>query len=126
MILQKFSFESCLYLKNLQERNSQLNIYQIEEYIRQNFRQNLTLKEIAKHFYMHPAYIGQLFLKKFGLSFNEYLQQLRIREAQRLMETSALKIHEIALEVGYNNYHSFLDNFKKYTGSNPAGYKKPF
>lgn len=122
-ILQSYSLECCLYLKTLQERNSQLNIYRIEEYMKQNFKRNITIKEIAKNFYMHPAYIGQLFLKKFGFSFNEYLHRLRIREAKKLMAVSPLKTHEIAAEVGYNNYHSFLDNFKKYTGFKPVDYK---
>jgi two-component system response regulator YesN len=122
-ILQDYARECCLYLKTLRGRNSQAGIYRIEEYVQQNFKRNLTIKEIAKHFYMHPAYIGQLFQKKFGISFSEHLHRLRIREAENLMAATSLRSHEIAAEVGYNNYHSFLDNFKKYTGYTPADYK---
>ncbi len=122
-ILQDYAAECCRYLQALHERNSQPNIYQIEEYIKQNFKHNLTIKEIAKNFYLHPAYLGQLFMKKFGFSFHEYLHRLRIAEAEKLVAATSLKSHEIAAEVGYNNYHSFLDNFKKYTGHTPADYK---
>jgi two-component system response regulator YesN len=121
--LQSYATECCRYLHGLRERNSRANIYRIEEYLQQNFRQDLTLKAIAAKFYMHPAYIGQLFQKRFGCSFHEYLHRLRIREAENLMAATALKSHEIATAIGYNNYHSFLDNFKKYTGCTPADYK---
>jgi Response regulator containing CheY-like receiver domain and AraC-type DNA-binding domain len=123
-LLLNFCQESYFNWKALQERNLNQNIYRIQEYIQQNYKQNLTLKEIAKNFYLHPVYLGQLFLKNFGFSFSEYLHQLRIREAERLMTAGNMKPHEIAAEVGYNNYHSFLNNFRKYTGHNPADYKE--
>ncbi|MCL6589359.1 MAG: response regulator [Firmicutes bacterium] len=122
--LQSYCAECCGYLKSLKDRDSQINIYKIEEYLRENFQRNLTLKEIARNFYMHPAYVGQLFIKKLGISFNEYLHKMRIEAAKRLMDGSALKTYEIAMEVGYNNYHCFLQNFEKYAGVKPAEYKK--
>jgi two-component system response regulator YesN len=122
-ILKSYCAECCAYLKSLKDRDSQINIYKVEEYLRENFKRNLTIKEIAKNFYMHPAYVGQLFMKKFGCSFNEYLHKMRIEAAKRLMDDSGLKTHEIAMEVGYNNYHGFLQNFEKYVGVKPAEYK---
>jgi two-component system response regulator YesN len=125
-MLQKYAAEFCQYLNTLRDRNSQGAIFAIEDFIKQNFHRNLTIKEIARQFYLHPAYLGQLFQKKFTFSFNEYLHRLRIQEAQRLMEDTAMKTHEIAAAVGYNNYHSFLNNFKKYTGYAPNDFKKRF
>jgi two-component system response regulator YesN len=125
MILKGYFTDYFAHLKSLKARDSQ-NIYKVEAYLKQNFKENLTLKEIAKIFYMHPAYLGQLFVKKFGVSFNEYLHQMRIEEAKRLMETTPLKTFEIALKIGYNHYHSFLQNFEKYTGIKPAEYRKKF
>lgn len=122
-MLKSYAAECCLYLQALQDRNSQADIYQIEAYIRENFKQNLTIKEVSKRFYMHPAYFGQLFHKKFGLSFNEYLHRMRIEEAKRLMDRSSKKAHEIATEVGYNNYQSFLEYFERFTGMKPTDYK---
>jgi two-component system response regulator YesN len=122
-ILKSYFADCFAYLKSLKARESQ-NIYRIEAYLKQNYKQNLTLKEIAKIFYMHPAYLGQLFLKKFGVSFNEYLHQMRIEEAKRLMDTTTLRTYEVALEVGYNHYHSFLQNFEKHTGIKPAEYRQ--
>jgi two-component system response regulator YesN len=123
-ILQNYCAECCVYLKSLKDRDSQINIYKIEEYLRENFKRNLTIKEIAKNFYLHPAYLGQLFLKKFGISFNEYLHKVRIEEAMRMMDAATMKTYEIAMEVGYNNYHNFLQNFEKYAGAKPAEYRK--
>lgn len=123
-VLKSYCAECCAYLKSLKDRDSQMNIYKIEAYLRENFQRNLTLKEIARNFYMHPAYVGQLFMKKFGISFNEYLHKMRIEEAKRLMDSDDLKTYEIAMEVGYNNYHGFLQNFEKYAGVKPAEYRK--
>ena len=123
MILKRYSAECCLYLNALKERNAQINIYRIEEHLRKNFKNNLTIKEISRRFYMHPAYIGQLFLKKFGVGFHEYLHRLRIQEAMRLLDEGFLKAHEIAVEVGYKNYHCFLEYFQKYAGCKPTAYK---
>lgn len=121
-LLREYAKEFLTCVEELRKKNSQHTIYQIEEYIRENYRRNLTIKEVAKVFYMHPAYIGQVFQKTFGVSFHEYLHQLRIDRAKDLIEKGVVKIHTIAEEVGYNNYHSFLENFKKYIGCKPVEY----
>ncbi|HHU51284.1 MAG TPA: response regulator [Firmicutes bacterium] len=121
-LLREYVKEFFTCVDELRKKNSKHTIFQIEEYIKENYQRNLTIKEIAKVFYMHPAYIGQVFLKTFGVSFQEYLHQLRIDEAKNLIEKGFLRIHEVAEEVGYNNYHSFLENFKKYIGCKPVEY----
>jgi Response regulator containing CheY-like receiver domain and AraC-type DNA-binding domain len=72
---------------------------------------------------MHPAYLGQLFTRKFGMGFNEYIHELRIQEAKRLMDETNMKNHEIAEGLGYSSYNSFLQQFQKRTGMKPTEFR---
>jgi len=74
----------------------------------QNFHQNINLKSIASQFYMNTAYLGQLFKKSYGVYFNEYLLQLRIEEAKKLLKQSDMRVYEIADRVGFNSADYFV------------------
>ena len=67
----------------------------------------------------NTSYLGQLFRKETGSAFTDYVNALRIREAQRLLANPALKVYEIAEQVGFTDYHYFLKIFKKVTGTTP-------
>ncbi len=98
-------------------------IGQIEHYLISHFHENITLKEVAAKHYMNHAYLGQLFSKKKGLHFNEYLHHLRMEEAKRLIRRTDLKISEIAKKVGYNDPNYFSAKFEKHIGVTPSAYK---
>ncbi|WP_163192238.1 response regulator [Clostridium thermarum] len=125
--LKKFFEDFCLYccehLKKTQHRGEESNMAKIEAFISENYKRNITIRELADKVYMHPAYLGQLFIRKFKVSFNEYIHKLRIEEAIRLMKTTNLKNHEIAEEVGYSSYNGFLQKFQKYTGMKPMEFR---
>ena len=96
---------------------------EINRYIEMHFRDNLTIKKLAELFFLNPVYLGQLLVKKNGMSFHDQLHQLRIQEAARLMEQRGLKNSEIAETVGYNSYAQFLKHFEKITGMSPSEYR---
>ncbi len=98
-------------------------IGQIEQYLISHFHENITLKEVAAKLFMNHAYLGQLFSKKKGIHFNEYLHHLRMEEAKRLIRRSDLKISEIAKKVGYNDPNYFSAKFEKHMGVTPSAYK---
>lgn len=116
--------ESIELLLREQSKKSQGIVQDINLYIQQNFRQNLTIKRLAEVFYLHPVYLGQLLMKKNGMNFNEQLHSLRIEEATRLFQQSTLKNSEIADEVGYSNYGQFLKQFEKIMHMSPNEYKQ--
>lgn len=61
-----------------------------------------------------------------GLSFKQFLNQLRIEEAKRLLELSDLRVNEVADKVGYDNVTHFNRTFKTTTGQSPTAYRKAF
>lgn len=115
--------ESIDLLLKEQKKNSQGIVQKINSYMQEHFRENITIKKLAEIFYLNPVYLGQLLLKKNGLSYNESVHNLRIAEAVRLLENDKLKNSRIAELVGYGNYSHFLKQFEKRMGMSPNEYK---
>lgn len=93
-------------------------------YIREHYAENITRNTIAEFTHFSPEYVGKTFKRKMGMNINEYLNQYRVEQAKRLMQTTEYKITEIALMVGFENMPYFSSVFKKYEGISPAKYRK--
>ena len=97
---------------------------EINQYIGGHFRESLTIQKLAEIFFLHPVYLGQLLIKKNGITFNEQLHHLRITEAAQLLRENKLKLSEIAEQVGYANYGQFLKQFEKKMQMGPSEYRQ--
>lgn len=112
------------YLAQLRKNVSKGVLGDIEEEIKKNFASNLTLKDLAEKYFINSAYLGQLFRKKYGCSFKDYLNEKRIEEASRLLRKSDMKIYEVAEAVGYKDVDYFVNKFIEANGCTPTKYKK--
>lgn len=74
----------------------------------------------------NAEYLSRLFKDETGIKFVVYLNNLRLKHALRLLETTNLKVYEIAEQVGYSNLSYFSTVFKKNFGQNPFDYKNTF
>ena len=92
-------------------------------YIDHNYATNIKLEIIAALFGYNSAYLGKIFNKTVGESFNSYVDQIRINHAIELLKDNKLKVYEIAERVGYKNVDYFHKKFKKYVGVSPAEYR---
>lgn len=93
-------------------------------YIDHNYRSNIKLEGIAPLFGYNSAYLGKIFSKTVGQSFNSYVDSKRIEESKKLLSQNQLKVYEIAELVGYSNADYFHKKFRKYVGESPAEYRK--
>ncbi|MBP2646080.1 MAG: two component transcriptional regulator, AraC family, partial [Firmicutes bacterium] len=93
----------------------------IEKYY---YKEELSLSNLAEEIHMSPTYLSRLLKQEIGVSFIEYLTQVRVRKAIQLMSSSTVKMYEIAEQVGYSNQHYFSTAFKKVVGFSPAEYRK--
>ncbi|MBD0382939.1 response regulator transcription factor [Paenibacillus sedimenti] len=123
-LLRRFCLQSLEELRALRDNQSRGIIHEINAYMKNHYCESLTIKELAEKFYIHPVYLGQLFAKKNGVSFNEFLHDLRIGEAKRLFKETDLKSYQIAERVGYANYDKFIKQFAKRLGMNPNDFRK--
>ena len=73
---------------------------------------------------MNPAYFSYLFKQEMGIGFSNYLLNCRMESARELLVETNLKIKDIALESGFNDYHYFSKTFKKLHNMSPADYRK--
>lgn len=99
-------------------------IMEAKEYIRQNYNRNITLKDIAEKFYINPYYFSQLFKKKAGVTYQNYLTGYRIDRAKKLLEETDLHIYEICRLVGYSDVNHFNQLFERETGCKPSAYRQ--
>lgn len=102
------------------------NISKAEQYIKKNYGSQLSLNEVADYLEMSPWHFSKVFYKKVGIHFSQYLLNVRMEEAVRLLKNTNLKIYEVATRVGYNNTDQFSRMFKKTIGKSPKDYKKQF
>jgi len=112
------------FLRRERKQNFSDCVSQAEEYIKNNFDRDVTVKELAKLLYTHPVYLGNLFSKKMGIGINEYTNKLRTKKAAELICETDLTINEIANTVGFNNYNNFFRNFEKHMGKSPVEYRR--
>lgn len=88
---------------------------------------NLKLQSLANHLEVSSHSLSQAINTGKKQKFNDYLNELRVEEAQRLMNSSRhrdLKLIAIAIDSGFNNKTSFLNAFKKHTGLSPSEYRE--
>jgi two-component system, response regulator YesN len=116
---------ACDVVDRISEKNNQFKplIEEIVEYVNKHYTCNISLKTIAVKFYLNPSYLGQKFKNKTGRLFSDYLRNLRMEEAKKILTVRGMKASEVALKVGYNDPNYFYKVFKKYTGVYPAEYK---
>ncbi|WP_342415934.1 response regulator [Paenibacillus sp. FSL R10-2782] len=118
-----FAEESSRMIGVLRKERQQGGIQHIRTYIEQHAAENINLKSIAARFYINPVYLGQLFRKTYGVYFNEFLLQLRVQEAKRLLRQTDLRIYEIAERVGFGSPDYFVTQFEKLVQAKPSEYR---
>jgi two-component system, response regulator YesN len=96
-----------------------------KNYIDVNYhKENLSLQTVAGEFKISPAYLSRLLRQELGSSFIDYLTEVRINKAIRIMDDPFIKMYEVAEKVGYNNQHYFSTAFKRVIGVSPIEYRK--
>ncbi len=99
-------------------------ISEVITHINKNYMQDLTLDSIAKTFFISTWYLSRTFKKITGLNLNEYINNVKIREAQLLLSSTKLNITKISETVGYDSPTHFGRVFKSITGVSPLKYRK--
>lgn len=120
-----------LYCRILQDMCRQIGcdgsgtvIKRMYYYMEKNYGQDLKLESFAKMFNYNSNYLGKIFRKEIGDSFNNILDAIRITNAKRLLAETDMKVYQISEQVGYGNIDYFYLKFKKYVGISPKEFKK--
>ena len=100
------------------------NIYTVADYISENYRESLSLDQLADRFYISKYYLCRTFKEITGYGIKEYMNIYRIREAKRLLEETDMSVSQIAHTLGYESMTYFEKVFKNYMTLSPLKYRK--
>lgn len=123
-ILLYFTEQFEMIMRAIGSSSSESVFDDILDYIGHNYALPLKLETIAPLFGYNSSYLGKLFSQKMGVSFNSYLDQIRINKAVELLEQTDMKVYEISSRVGYKNVDYFHQKFKKRMNMSPAEYRR--
>ena len=99
-------------------------ILKAKKYIEENYAdQNTTLTTVAEAVAMSPNHFSAIFSHECKTTFIEYLTDVRIEKAKKLMKETDMKGYDIAYECGFSDPHYFSYIFKKNTGLSPREFK---
>lgn len=124
ILLHRISLLSQPEDTNEDEHPMHYRVSEIAQYINLNYANKITLKQIAEQFYISPSYLSRIFKKLTGFHFSEYVQVVRIREAQKRLINSTDSVQFIAEQTGFEHISHFNKTFKKLSGTNPLRYRK--
>lgn len=100
-------------------------VQRAKKYMKEHFsNKEFTLEYLANYLQVSPVYLSRIFKQELGTTFVSYLTKLRIKKAINLLNTTSLKINEIAEQVGYDSQHYFSTAFKKVVGVSPNQYRR--
>lgn len=118
--------ESAARMHSIRQNDNRFHFIQkVRGYIEEYYADpNLSLSQISDVFELSPSYLSRLFKEELGEKFIDYVTQVRINHAKRLLEVANDSIQDIASKVGYVNALTFIRVFKKITGDTPGSYRK--
>ena len=99
-------------------------IRQAVQYIQAHFTEQLNMAVVSNEVSMNYSLFSLLFKQYTGANFVSYLQELRIKETCRLLETTDWRVNEIGRKAGFSDEKHFLKVFKAATGFTPTEYRK--
>ena len=99
---------------------------QIMEYCQDHYQEDLALDVVAQQVHLSKYYISRLFNKKLKLNFSDYVNNLRVRRASRLLEKTDKKIADISEDVGFGSIRSFNRAFLDIMKMTPKDFRSTY
>lgn len=110
---------------SLSDSNADINpqVQKILLYIHKNFREDISLSDIATYSSFSPHYISQLFHSATSSTLTQYISHLRLEYAKNLLFSTDYSVTEICYKSGFRSFAHFLRSFKRKYGQSPAKYR---
>ena len=93
-------------------------------YLNENFKEPLTLSEIASRIHISPCYLSDLFSRIVGCRFIEYLTNLRLERARAMLRETESSVTEIATACGFGTVSNFTRAFRRVFGVAPSAWRR--
>ena len=120
-ILEEFS-RSLRVSAPAQPSSGTGSFLKILSYLNEHYASDISLKKISEEFHLNSSYISQLIKSETGLTYTQYVTELRINKAKELLKTTKMSLNEVSEAVGFNDYFYFIKKFKREVGITPGKY----
>ncbi len=114
---------ALLVKKIAQEECSSSTIRNVRQYVRNHYREKLTVAHIAKQFYLSPEYLSSLFIKECRISLPEYIRSLKINQAKVLLKLTDRSLIDISSLLSFSSQSYFQTIFHRETGMTPQYFR---
>lgn len=91
--------------------------------MKQHYNEKINVSDLTKLFPVSRSYLSTLFKQVTGTTISNFLTEVRMKEAKKMLLNPDYKIFEISNQVGYENSEHFTKLFKEYSGITPRDYR---
>lgn len=116
--------EVCRNITTKKDKVMNDAISKAKAYIEENYKKDISLDDVSRSVDISPYYFSKLFKEETGENFIEYLTNLRIERAKKLLQVRDMSIKTVCLETGYSDPNYFSRIFKKQVGVTPTEYRE--
>ncbi|MCL1845067.1 MAG: AraC family transcriptional regulator [Defluviitaleaceae bacterium] len=117
LILQRF-MEMIVY--KIDTHRFDPRVKQAIRFVNEHFHEHLKISEVAAAVSLNPVYFGTLFRRETHTTFRDYLNTIRINQAEDMLRDGKLNVTEVAAHCGFSDVFYFSRLFKKYKGIPPS------
>lgn len=111
---------------NLNKESETDRMGQVYEFVMKNFKEKITLEEVSEIANLSVSAFSRYFKTRVNKSFSDFLSEVRISHACKLLHEEEMNISEISFECGFFTLSNFNKQFKERTGKTPLAYKKDY
>lgn len=122
---REWFFYFCRELAAAEKNNNctSVLIRNVQSYVDTYATEGVSLESVARHFHVSPNYLSALVRKETGKTYQQHVIEAKMRVAKQLLDDTRMHIEEISRAVGYENYISFYNMFRRMEGRTPSAYR---
>jgi AraC-type DNA-binding domain-containing proteins len=121
--IEKLS-DACRNITTKKEEQTCGIISRAKQFIEENYNRDISLDDVSRIVDISPYYFSKLFKEETGENFIEYLTNIRMERARKLLQNRELSIKNICIDIGYSDPNYFSRIFKKQAGLTPTEYRE--
>lgn len=110
-------------LQKIQIPTNSTLVIDVLRYIKNHITDGLMLEKVAAQFYVSPNYLSTLIRKETGITYRQHIINAKIDVAKHMLDDTRMRVEDISYAIGYENYISFYNAFKKLEGMSPTEYR---
>lgn len=116
--------EDVIRMREINNLPKKTEIMKAQKYVLLHLNKKITLSDVAKHLHLNPSYFSRMFKQHTHMNFIDYVNQMKMEEAKKLLDHTSESVESIAEKLGFESKGYFLKVFKKYYGTSPVEYRQ--